>query len=52
MFIGYVNKLVSKFGHLQPHILIHLFKTYAFLGGLVLGGLIRLDLEVVPLHRM
>ena len=22
MFIGYVNKLMSKFGHLQPHILI------------------------------
>ena len=28
MFIGYVNKLMSKFGHLQPHILINLFKTY------------------------
>ena len=28
MFIGYVNKLISKFGHLQPHILINLFKTY------------------------
>ena len=25
MFIGYVNKLISKFGHLQPHILINLF---------------------------
>ena len=29
MFIGYGNKLISKFGHLQPHILIILFKTYA-----------------------
>ena len=28
MFIGYVNKLIIKFGHLQPHILINLFKTY------------------------
>ena len=28
MFIGYVNKLISKLGHLQPHILINLFKTY------------------------
>ena len=28
MFIGYVNKLISKFGHLQPHILINLFKTW------------------------
>ena len=28
MFIGYVNKLISKFGHLQPHILLNLFKTY------------------------
>ena len=28
MFIGYVNKLISKFGHLQPHILINLFKAY------------------------
>ena len=26
MFIGYVNKLLRKFGHLQPHILINLFK--------------------------
>ena len=25
MFIGYVNKLRSKFGHLQPHILLNLF---------------------------
>ena len=28
MFIGYVNKLIIKCGHLQPHILINLFKTY------------------------
>ena len=28
MFIGYVNKLISKFGHLQPHILINFLKTY------------------------
>ena len=28
MFIGYVNKLISKFNHLQPHISINLFKTY------------------------
>ena len=28
MFIGYVNKLISKFGHLQPHILINVFKAY------------------------
>ena len=28
MFIGYVNELISKFGHLQPHILINIFKTY------------------------
>ena len=35
----YVNKLISKFGHLQPHILINLFKTYccSFLD-LVRGG--------------
>ena len=40
MFIGYINKRISKFGHLQPHILINLFKTYccSFLD-LVLGGL-------------
>ena len=30
MFIGNVNKHISKFGHLQPHILINLFKTYCF----------------------
>ena len=53
MFIGYVNKLIRKFGHFQPQILINLFKTYycSFLD-LVLGGLIRLDLKVVPLHGM
>ena len=28
MFIGYGNKLISKFGHLKPHLLINLFKTY------------------------
>ena len=28
MFIGYVNKLISKFGHLQPDVLINLFNTY------------------------
>ena len=53
MFIGYVNKLISKFGHLQPHILINLFKTYCCsFFDLVLGGCIRLDLKVVPLHGM
>ena len=25
MFIGYVNKLISKFGHLQPKVLLNLF---------------------------
>ena len=28
MFFGYVNKLISKFGHLQPDVLINLFNTY------------------------
>ena len=28
MFIGYVNKLISKFGHLQPKVLLNLFHTY------------------------
>ena len=28
MFIGYVNKLISKFGHLQPNVLLNLFNTY------------------------
>ena len=28
MFIGYVNRLISKFGHLQPDVLINLFNTY------------------------
>ena len=28
LFIGYFNKLISKFGHLQPHILINIFKIY------------------------
>ena len=27
MFIGYVNKLISKFGHLQPDVLINLFNN-------------------------
>ena len=31
MFIGYVNKLIRKFGHLQPHILIKLFKIIILL---------------------
>ena len=26
--IGYVNKLISKFGHLQPKVLLNLFNTY------------------------
>ena len=28
MFIGYVNKLISKFGHLQPNVLFNLFNTF------------------------
>ena len=28
MFIGYVNKLISKFGHLHPKVLLNLFNTY------------------------
>ena len=28
MFIGYVNKSSSKFGHLQPKVLLNLFNTY------------------------
>ena len=28
MFIGYVNKLRSNFRHLQPHVVINLFKAY------------------------
>ena len=28
MFICYVNKLISKFGHLQPKVLLNLFNTY------------------------
>ena len=33
MFIGYVNKLISKFGHLQPKVLLNLFNTYRFFYG-------------------
>ena len=28
MLLYLYNKLISKFGHLQPHILINLFQTY------------------------
>ena len=49
---GFVSKLISKCRHLQPHILISLFKTWLFFFYLVLGGRIRLDLKVVPLHGM
>ena len=28
MFNGYVNKFISKFGHLQPKVLLNLFNTY------------------------
>ena len=28
MFIGYINKLISKFGHLQPKVLLNLFNTF------------------------
>ena len=49
---GVVNKLISKCRHLQPHILISLFKTWLFFFYLVVGGRIRLDLKVVPLHGM
>ena len=28
MFIWYVNKLISKFGHLQPKVLLNLFNIY------------------------
>ena len=28
MFIGYVNKLINKFVHLQPKVLLNLFNTY------------------------
>ena len=28
MFIGYVNKFISKFEHLQPNVLLNLFNTY------------------------
>ena len=31
MFIGYVNKLISKFGHLQPKVLLNLTDTYCFM---------------------
>ena len=42
MFIGYVNKRISKFCHLQPHILINLFKhTVALSLDLVVGGRIK-----------
>ena len=27
-FIGYIKNLINIFGHLQPHTLIDLFKTY------------------------
>ena len=39
MFIGYVNKLISKFGHLQPKVLLNLFNTYccSFYGSLTWG---------------
>ena len=39
MFIGYVNKLISKFGHLQPKVLLKLFNTYccSFYGSSTLG---------------
>ena len=39
MFIGYVNKLISKFGHLQPKVLLNLFNTYccSFYGSSIWG---------------
>ena len=30
MYIRYVNILINKFGHLQPHISINLSKTYCY----------------------
>ena len=37
--IGYVNKLISKFGHLQPKVLLNLFNTYccSFYGSSIWG---------------
>ena len=39
MFIGYVNKLISKFGYLQPKVLLNLFNTYccSFYGSSIWG---------------
>ena len=39
MFIGYVNKLISKFGHLQLKVLLNLFNTYccSFYGSSIWG---------------
>ena len=31
MFIGYVNKLKSNYGKLQPNIIVNLFKSYCCL---------------------
>ena len=28
MSLGYVNKLISKFGHMQPKVVLNLFNTY------------------------
>ena len=39
MFIGYVNKLISKFAHLQPKLLLNLFNTYWFFYGSSTWGL-------------
>ena len=48
IFIGYVDKLISKFGHLQPDVLINLFNTFccSFYGSSLW------DLHSPGFHRM
>ena len=52
MFIGYLNKLRSNFRHLQPHVLINLFKVYIVVHftGRSYGNLTPLELINVANH--
>ena len=46
-FIGYFNKMMSHYSHLQPNVLSRLFKSYccsfygSFYGNIILGVLIK-----------
>ena len=49
-FIGYVNKLLSNFGHLYPKILSNLFKTYCCSYYIFCGIINQLDLKSAVLN--